>query len=252
MNDSLPFEQPSVISVVGAGGKTSLMFYLARMLPGSVITTTTTKVGYDQIKAADRSLTFDQFMSDPESCLKTRVNWVSRELDESQRKISGFSPMEFRWLAAVALPLGLTIINEADGAHCRHIKAPSVFEPVVPEETTHVLSLVGLDTIGLEINDENVHRSELFCEITGTAPGMMLTEEIILKAYGHPQGGFKNAPLLARKIAVLNRADSEERKAIGARIAARLLADGVDEVWLSSLKAEDPRILARMTREELQ
>jgi probable selenium-dependent hydroxylase accessory protein YqeC len=125
MTPSLPFDQSAVISIVGAGGKTSLMFYLARVLKGSVITTTTTKVGYDQLQGADQLLIYDQFMGWPEQCLQAKVNWVSRALDSSQRKVDGFSPLEFRWMTVVARSQGLPIINEADGAHCRHIKAPS-------------------------------------------------------------------------------------------------------------------------------
>lgn len=250
MTAALPFDQSAVISIIGAGGKTSLMFYLARVLHGSVITTTTTKVGYDQLKDADQLLTYDQFMGQPEKCLQEKVNWVSRVLDSAQRKVDGFSPLEFRWMWVIAKSLSIPIINEADGAHCRHIKAPSAFEPVIPEETTHVLSLVGLDVLGQPINDEVVHRLPLFIEITGTQPGMQITEEVIAAAYTHPMGGFKNAPANAGRIAVLNFADSEERVLAGRRIAAHLLSTGIDEVWLTSMKPGNQRILERLRNEE--
>lgn len=250
MTPSLPFDQSAVISIIGAGGKTSLMFYLARALKGNVITTTTTKVGYDQLQGADQLLTYDQFMGQPEQCLQAKVNWVSRVLDSSQRKVDGFSPLEFRWMTAVARSHGLPIINEADGAHCRHIKAPSDFEPVVPEETTHVLSLVGLDVLGQPINDQVVHRLPLFTGITGTQEGMQITEEVIIAAYCHPMGGFKNAPATAGKIAVLNFADSEERVLAGRRIATNLFSAGIDEVWLTSMKPGNQRILERLRNEE--
>lgn len=250
MTSAMPFDQSAVISIIGAGGKTSLMFYLARVLQGSVITTTTTKVGYDQLKDADQLLTYEQFMGHPEQCFQVKVNWVSRVLDSAQRKVDGFSPLEFRWMTAVAQSLPLPVINEADGAHCRHIKAPSAFEPVIPEETTHVLSLVGLDVLGQPINDDVVHRLPLFTEITGTQQGMQITEKVIVAAYTHPMGGFKHAPATAGRIAVLNFADSEVRMLAGRRIAANLLSAGIDEVWLTSMKPGNQHILERLRNEE--
>ena len=57
MLDEIMLTQDSVTAIVGAGGKTSLMLYLARMVPRTCLITTTTKVGSDQILEADARFT---------------------------------------------------------------------------------------------------------------------------------------------------------------------------------------------------
>ncbi len=239
MIDSTLFNKRSILSIVGAGGKTSLMFYLARHLPWNCLATTTTKVGSGQIQTADRVGTFESFMGDPALFAGVKVAWVSPPPDAQTGKISGFTPLEFRWFAAVARSLPMPIINEADGAHCRHIKAPSDFEPVIPEETTHVLHLTGLDVLDQPIDERTVHRVEIFTEITGTKHGQLLDDAILVRNILHPGGGFKNTPPGAKRIAVLNQADTPERIKRGLNIAESLIDKGIDSVWITSLKTEE-------------
>ena len=50
---ALRLDDPQCIAFVGAGGKTSAMFQLARQYPPPVILTTTTHIGTWQAKFAD-------------------------------------------------------------------------------------------------------------------------------------------------------------------------------------------------------
>jgi probable selenium-dependent hydroxylase accessory protein YqeC len=43
---------------------------------------------------------------------------------------------------------GVCILNEADGSRMRPFKAPAEHEPVIPEETTLVVPVVGADIFG--------------------------------------------------------------------------------------------------------
>ena len=42
----------------------------------------------------------------------------------------------------------ILVLIEADGARRLPLKVPAEHEPVIPEMTTHVLSVYGLDSIG--------------------------------------------------------------------------------------------------------
>ena len=47
-------DAPGVVAIVGGGGKSSLMFALARALPGRVVMTTTTRIFAAQMQRAER------------------------------------------------------------------------------------------------------------------------------------------------------------------------------------------------------
>lgn len=208
----------SIISLSGAGGKTTLMFRLAKLLKGPVAATTTTKVGADQIMMADMQITCVQFP--PEVSVKT--TWVSPSLIPENGKIHGCSPSEFSRLAEQCITNGYSLINEADGAARRHIKAPGEFEPVIPPETNVCIYLVGLDVLGVTVNSENVHRPEILSQITGAEIGSNITAEHILKLFDHSNGGLKNMPSGSFHIAYLTHADTTERISAGQFIAESL------------------------------
>ena len=138
----------SIVSFVGGGGKTSALFSLARRQRRPVLLTTTTKVGFNQIQAADRILTPRDFSTEPEIVGAERVIWVS-ELhgNGGTGKISGISDADFAELARRAAKFGYSILIEADGAHRRSIKAPEKHEPVIPPETTIVAACIGLSVL---------------------------------------------------------------------------------------------------------
>ena len=46
------------------------------------------------------------------------------------------------------------IVVEADGSKRRPIKAPALYEPVLPRETTRVVGLIGLDALGKSITED--------------------------------------------------------------------------------------------------
>ena len=207
-----------VISVAGAGGKTTLMFSLAKDLPGTVVTTTTTKVGVTQIMQADRQVSLKCFS--PEISIKSI--WVSPSLEPQNGKITGCGKDEFSQLSECCRIRNLTLIAETDGAACRHIKAPAAHEPNIPPECDVCFYLAGLDVLNRPVSPEFVHRPEIFSRLTNTEAGMPVTVQSIIKLFDHPEGGLKNIPANALKIAYLTHADSEERIAAAEEIRRQL------------------------------
>ena len=207
-----------VISIAGAGGKTTLMFLLAESLPGTVVTTTTTKVGNYQIERASTRVPLDDFPPEDPG----KIIWTSPSLQPQNGKIHGCRVPEFYKLAKQCQSLNLTLIAETDGAARRHIKAPADHEPNIPEVCNVCFYLVGLDVLGKPLNSENVHRPEIFSKLTGAAESSPLTVKSIIDLLEHPAGGLKNVPGGALRIACLTHADTADRIAAASVISENL------------------------------
>jgi molybdenum cofactor cytidylyltransferase len=98
-----------------------------------------------------------------------------------------------------------------------------------------VVVVAGLTGLGKPLAAESVHRPEIFSELAGLAQGQPVTVEALARVLCHSQGGLKNIPPNARRLALLNQADSDEQRAAGARLAGLLLSGGYDAVVLAAL-----------------
>ncbi|GAJ22263.1 unnamed protein product, partial [marine sediment metagenome] len=164
-----------VISLVGAGGKTSLMLALARELAAggeAVITTTTTRI-FDW-QAPGTSLIVEQDEEKMMSRLSLELRrhrhiTLAGERLSSEGKLAGISPELVVRIAGLD-QIAYTII-EADGAARKPLKAPNATEPVVPENTTLVIPVVGIYALGKELTEENVFRPEIVSRLTGLPTG---------------------------------------------------------------------------------
>ena len=211
----------SVVSISGAGGKTTLLFELGHALPGPCVTTTTTKVGTDQITAADVRYSFDEWLhhSGEDKCA-----WVAKTFLQEGRKQSGFDTVEdLDELIHACRARGVTLLYEADGAARRHIKAPAAHEPVISPLTDVCVYVIGLDTLGEPVSEEYVHRPELFTAVTGRALGEAIQPQDLIALAVHPNGGLKNVPDGAARILYLTHGDNPERLAAAKTIAVAVL-----------------------------
>ena len=207
-----------VISIAGAGGKTTLMFLLAEKLPGTVVTTTTTKVGEHQIDRASTKVPLDEFP--PKN--PGKIVWTSPSILPQNGKIPGCSETEFADLSESCQRQNRTLIAETDGSAERHIKAPADYEPVIPEACNVCFYVAGLDVLGKPLNAENVPRPEIFSRLTGIEMGELLSVKSIIELFEHPSGGLKNVPDGALRIACLTHADTEDRRAAASDIFENL------------------------------
>lgn len=213
-----------VVSLVGAGGKTSLMFRLARELANdgeTVLTTTTTKIYEPSPDQADHVIlaaSAADLLQRARGPLKSQphICAAAARLPE-QGKLGGFAPeiiddirssRLFRW-----------IIVEADGAAGRPLKVPADHEPVIPACTTHLVGLVGLNGVGRPANDQWVFRGPQFLELTGLEPEAEITAAAVATILADENGIFKRACVEGARIAFCNQADVPENAAAGRRIA---------------------------------
>ena len=220
-------DKKEMICLVGAGGKTSVMFRLAQELSSKgkkVLVTTTTAIFYPEKHLYDNIL-----ISEDES-----LNLFDRENSgyvtvfgkslSPEGKILGANP---RFLDTVFKEeLFDFILIEGDGSKKRPIKAPAEYEPVIPSCTAKVLGIIGLDSVGKKVCGENVHRLEHFCDILGCREGDVIDTEIVSKLITHESGLFKAAPAIAERYLILNKAEIENAEASAYDIVQKLSDKG--------------------------
>lgn len=245
LSEALGLGRREMISLTGAGGKTTLMFRLSKEmgLQGKrVITTTTTKI-LEPSKEESPHL----FLSKDEGeILKYVGNYLERYRQITlakerigEGKLDGISPGLADSLWSIYDMDALII--EADGAAGRPVKAPREREPVIPSKTTLVIGMLGLDGIGKEINDQNIFQANLVSNLTGIPEDEKMTEEGMALLVTHPRGLFKGAPDSSRRIAFLNKVDVFGGLAKGRKIAQYIFKKKdvrIERVLLGQLKGE--------------
>jgi probable selenium-dependent hydroxylase accessory protein YqeC len=247
LSESLGLKAREMISLAGAGGKTTLMFRLAKelFLKGKrVVTTTTTKI----LEPASGE-TVSLFINLDEEELK---QFVHKHLDEYKHITIARERLESGKLKGVSSDLVNDfwssneidyIIIEADGAAGRPVKAPREGEPVIPSSTTLVVAILGVDGVESEVNEENVFQVERVSKLTGIPIGKKMTDEAMAILMTHPEGIFKGAPSSSRVIAFINKVDIPNGVVKAKGIAQKIIKrkhPKIERVVLGQLRNEPP------------
>ncbi len=221
------------LAFVGSGGKTTAMFQLARQWTSPIIVTATTHLATDQLKLADQHVV----VTSPAEvraarlgsgvCLFTGPNGG----DERTRGVDARALAEIR---AVAEALNCPLLIEADGSRQRPLKAPADHEPVIPEFVDTVVVVAGMNGLGKPLHSDWVHRPERFAALTGLALDAPVTGVALVRALTHPAGGLKHIPAHARRVVLLNQADSVELQSQARGLVEGLLS-AFDGVGIASL-----------------
>ncbi len=187
-----------LISIAGAGGKTTTMYTLAHELAEQgerVIVTTTTNIFFP--KAGET----DAFILATET--STLLNTI-KALSERYRRITvaaGVTPAGKLTGLQPDQPYELlvksgvdAVIVEADGARHRMIKAPAEHEPAIPGQTNVALLMLSAAAINQPLSSEIAHRPERIAALLGIQQGDILTPARIAQLMTSKQGGLKNIP----------------------------------------------------------
>jgi probable selenium-dependent hydroxylase accessory protein YqeC len=238
---TLSLESHEIIALTGGGGKTALLFALAKELQqrgSKVITTTTTKIFEpDHEQAPSLVIEADQekaMASVKEELLRNgHVTFAAHRFPEG--KIGGVAP---QLIGRMAQELSVDyIIVEADGALRLPLKAPGDQEPVIPSATTLLIPIVGIDAVGKPLNEEIAFRPERIAELTGTKLGDPITPHLIASLIVHPQGLCKGVPPEARIIPFINKVETTEGLHGAREVAQEVLEEGheIERVVLGRL-----------------
>lgn len=221
-----------LIALIGGGGKSTLLFQLARSLQGSTIVTTTTKMGEFQTGGFE---VFDA--QDFESLrLQKRHEPVFIRHGVRNNKSIGVRP-EFcdEWFEDESICDNLLV--EADGARHRPFKAPANFEPVFPLLTTVVLSVIGADALGRVIADQ-CHRPLRVAAVAGCSPYERLTPQRAATVLTAPNGAMKGSPEAARKVVVITKVPAHDDDPLTASLVAELQASLAGAIEVVSVEYE--------------
>ena len=196
--EALPFleETGHVISLVGGGGKTTLLYALARWYSAQgqrVLVSTTT-----HIQRPDANYATDEAARD---ALWQAGTYAVVGEPAGSGKLT-MPPHLADWMAEAD-----TVLLEADGAKHHPCKAPAAHEPVLLRSSDIVLAAAGLSAMGRPL--------------LAVPPETPLTPALLAKLLADDAGGRKSVG--TRKFyAVLNQADDDARRAAGEQTLAIL------------------------------
>jgi molybdenum cofactor cytidylyltransferase len=224
-SQSTIFNPQTAIAFVGSGGKTTALFHLARELTlgeGPVLVAATTHLHIDQITLADSHWIGEK----PEDLAGLEENLrgvmlVTGPVDGD--RTTGLNNGLISRLRELCNSHNLPMLIEADGSRQRPLKAPADHEPVIPEFVETTIVVAGLTGLGKPLAKEVVYRPEIFARLGGLQMGKAITLEALSRMLTHPAGGLKNIPLQARRIVLLNQAETPELQAQGKTLAEKLL-----------------------------
>ena len=214
--------QPGVTSVIGSGGKSTLLAHLARELVAEgatvALATTTHFMPFDGVTCVDGT-DADELRRVLDGRRVACVAAAAKGAAEVAGKLGpgALCPSELALLADY-------VLVEADGSKRLPLKAHEGWEPVVPEGSTQSVLVVGASGFGRPVR-EAAHRAGRFCELVGCGPEAVAA---VIRAEG-----------LASRV-VVNQAEGADALACARRLAALLdvpvAAGGIREGRLERLR----------------
>jgi len=249
LREALAIRSSEVISLVGGGGKTTLMFALAREIASNgscVVTTTTTKI----FEPSPSETPLLLVKADEEELIRLLLQNVDKYGHitlASERlasgKLNGISAESVVKLAE--LNQVACIVVEADGAAHKSLKAPNRTEPVIPFNTSLVIPVVGVDAVGCRLTEEDVFRPEIVSKLLGLPLGEVISPKAIAFLITHDQGIIKGSPDQARIVPFINKVDLDEGLSKGRDLAGKILAmrhPQIEQVVLGQAQSPEPVI----------
>jgi molybdenum cofactor cytidylyltransferase len=243
LKEALGLRQGEMVSLIGAGGKTTTMFRLAHELHednGKVLVSTTTKIFKPTKPHVDRLFLVDNIDALAQACgdiAAPVVIGAGAGVSEDGKLLGLPAP----WLDRLNDGKQFdAILVEADGAASRLFKVPSDAEPVIPASCQLTIWLMSIGVLKKPLDGAWVHRAERALVLLARAAGELITEDFIVQLVQHPAGCWKGIPPASRKVAVINQVDAPQDLIPALALGEKLLACGADRVVLTSYTSEDP------------
>jgi molybdenum cofactor cytidylyltransferase len=230
-----------LVSLIGAGGKTTALFRLAKELrerDSKILVTTTTKISKPTKPHVDRLFLVQDvnaLIAESRNIPPPAVIAAGYGIDDEDKLLGLPAP----WLDKIQKSAEFdALLVEADSAASRLFKVPSELEPVVPHLSSLVIWSMAIKVIGKSLDANSLHRPEQALALLGASPGTILTAEHIVKLLGHRDGCLRGIPAASRKAALINQADSAEEIEAAQKLAGALLPLGFERVVISSFLSE--------------
>ncbi len=222
-----------ILSFVGGGGKTTLLYALAEYhaeLGKRVLAATTTKIYQPRDTV---------FASSPEAAWDLWAQNRFAVIGTPEGEKLCFPPRDL-WNALE--PQADLILLEADGSRHHPIKIPRTGEPVILPACDAVVAVMGLSAIGRPLAE-----CCFGLDPERYAPSRLLTEALAAQILSAEWGSRKNAGTRSYSV-VLNQCDTPQRRESAERIAAVLKQSGISQVAFTSFSPEERSHYQKMSR----
>lgn len=205
-------KMPSVVALVGAGGKTNTMTWIARTLAKHgkrSIISTSTKVfpfeEYPSVYRIDYPNNSDYLAALEKAFQSSSIVFCAHAYVPTRTKATGLSAEDMTLLHESGICDMLLV--EADGAARKPLKAPAFYEPCLSKEVDLCIALMGVDALGFPLSDGIVHRASIFMELTGCEAGEYIALSHFVRLAKHAYGAFKDCPPSCARAVVWNKAE---------------------------------------------
>ncbi len=201
-----------VISVVGAGGKTSFIEAMAQAYANGgkrVIVATSTKTFVDRrLPLVLENQCHDIYAALEKALKQHAVVALGAYIDAKSTKLVGVCAEKMEAIKQWASTgCAQVLLCEADGAARKALKAPASHEPAIPACTDICFGIMGLDILHKSLVETSVHRAEIFANLVQIPLGTKIQFDHLLCLAHHEHGLFKNCPTQSERHVLLNKAE---------------------------------------------
>jgi probable selenium-dependent hydroxylase accessory protein YqeC len=218
--------QAGPVTIIGSGGKTSLIWHLARCFaskPRAVLITPTAK------------------MFPPTESLPGIT--VRGSLNKKTGKLEALPPEELEKLPA-AYDI---VLIEGDGSRTLPLKGWAEHEPVIPSFTAITVGILPLWPLGQPVSEKIIHRLPEFCALTGAVPGEKLeTEHLVKVIAGNNKEKSIFTASVGKKILFVNQIEDEKSLSQAEKLFSLLPSNfrkTVDAIIAGSVRQDRLRII---------
>lgn len=220
---SIDVDSKNIISVVGGGGKTTIIKALLDEFERQVkraIGMTTTKIrvpNYGKILIEESFELLDAMTG----VITIGKYWNAEKMTSPSKQFQTELYKRYD-----------TICIEADGSKGLPSKAPNDTEPVIPKETTLLLGIQGIDALGFPI-EQVCHRPEIVCKRLGKKPTDRLEPEDMARLFLEEKG-IKKGYEGKEYIAIIQKVDTKEKLEQAKKIGTCMMKQGFDRIFYTS------------------
>jgi probable selenium-dependent hydroxylase accessory protein YqeC len=227
--------KPSLcVSIMGAGGKSTLMNRLADeliVLGRTVVLSATTNYHRPQALQPDQILLTRDAPDWPDQLSVLAQRWnrlLVLHHNVGNAMVKGIDVATVHKIHD-RIPDAIVILK-TDGARKRWFKAPNQSEPVIPPWSQLSITVVNCEILGQPLTEGLVHRPERVAELTGLHLGDPITPQAVGRVLTHPDTYAAKIPAGARRVIYISHVRSPEALAQAHRIAAYLDRPALDDV----------------------
>jgi probable selenium-dependent hydroxylase accessory protein YqeC len=225
------FQMPAVVNFVGGGGKTGLILRLLDEFAESTsaIYTTTTRM-----HPPDPGHGLVILSGDNMNLLKSVLNQIAGAYRSPHAKFVVANlpiPDSHNLIGGVPTDLvrGINrnyfsiIFNEADGARSMSLKMPRAGEPVLMEETTCLVPVIGMDCLLKPLGPETLFRWDMAAKRFSLKAGQTITPKLAADLLLHKEGvcsGYRSGMSI---VPFVNKVDDPSQDSLARELALELL-----------------------------